>query len=83
MKKMLLMMLTGLLAAACEKPVLGLVEEESEDVKPTKNFTFTVKGDFGGATFTRGYLTADGKDMTDLWVFDYMDGTARHVLEEL
>ena len=74
MKKILLMMLTGLLAAACEKPVLGLVEDESEDVKLAKNFTFTVKGDFGGATFTRGYLAADGKDMTDLWVFDYVDG---------
>ena len=67
-------MLTGLLAAACEKPVLGLVEDESEDVKLAKNFTFTVKGDFNAATFTRGYLTSEGKDMTDLWVFDYMDG---------
>ena len=76
---MLLMMLTGLLAAACEKPVLGLVEDESEIsetevVKSSKNFTFTVKGDFNAATFTRGYLAADGKDMTDLWVFDYVDG---------
>ena len=71
---MLLMMLTGMLVASCEKPVLGEVEDESEDVKLAKNFTFTVKGDFGGATFTRGYLAADGKDMTDLWVFDYVDG---------
>ena len=76
---MLLIMLTGLLAAACEKPVLGLVEDESEisekgGTKSSKNFTFTVKGDFNTATFTRGYLTSDGKDMTDLWVFDYMDG---------
>ena len=74
MKKMLLMMLTGLLVAACEKPVLGVVEEESEEVKLSKKFTFTVKGDFNAATFTRGYLSADGKDMTDLWVFDYVDG---------
>ena len=71
---MLLLMLAGLLVAACEKPVLGLVEDESEDVKLAKNFTFTVKGDFNAATFTRGYLAADGKDMTDLWVFDYVDG---------
>ena len=76
---MLLMMLAGLLVAACEKPVLGLVEDESEIsetevVKSSKNFTFTVKGDFNTATFTRGYLAADGKDMADLWVFDYMDG---------
>lgn len=79
MKKMLLLMLTGLLVVACEKPILGEVEDETETpetggVKSSKKFTFTVKGDFGAATFTRGYLSADGKDMTDLWVFDYMDG---------
>jgi len=71
------MMLTGLLVAACEKPVLGEVEDESLEMaskNDVKKFTFTVKGDFGAATFTRGYLTADGKDMTDLWVFDYVDG---------
>lgn len=79
MKKMLLMMLAGLLVVACEKPVLGEVGENSESSEMgskngVKNFTFTVKGDFGAATFTRGYLSADGKDMTDLWVFDYVDG---------
>lgn len=55
-----------------------------------KRFVFTCKGDFGSPTFadsdqndasvcgtgaaTRGYLQADGQDMTDLWVFDFMDG---------
>lgn len=33
MKKMILMMLAGLLVAACEKPVLGEVEEEMGGVK--------------------------------------------------
>ena len=52
MKKMLLMMLTGLLVAACEKPVLGEVEDETETTemwgkKSSKKFTFTVKGDSG------------------------------------
>ncbi len=70
---MLLLMLTGLLAAACEKPVLGEVEDEEVNKNKSKNFTFTVKGDFGAATFTRGYLQADGQSMSDLWVFDYMD----------
>lgn len=79
MKKMLLMMLTGMLVASCEKPFLGEVEDESEKsetegVKSSKKFTFAVKGDFGAATFTRGSLSADGKGMTDLWVFDYVDG---------
>ena len=75
MKKMFLMMLAGLLVADCEKPVLGVVEDEEVNKNKSKNFTFTVKGDFGAATFTRGYLQADGQSMTDLWVFDYVDGT--------
>lgn len=61
-------------------------EEVSVEVQKMKKFTFTVKGDFGSLTFsgpdadatgvvdesTRGYLQADGKDMTDLWVFDFI-----------
>ena len=49
---------------------------ESEQTVNGKKFTFTVKGDFSNIwkTVTRGYLTADGKDMTDLWVLDYKDG---------
>lgn len=87
MKKMLLMMLAGLLVVACEKPVLGVVEDESEppemgNENDVKKFTFTVKGDFGAATFTRGYLTSDGKDMTDLWVFDYVDGVCVQSLHQ-
>ena len=79
MKKMLLMMLAGLLVVACEKPVLGEVEDEDESVEmgsknDVKKFTFTVKGDFGSPTFTRGYLSADGAELTNLWVFDYVDG---------
>ena len=66
------------LMCGCEKHVLDDAngeawEEESQD-GPSKRFTFTVKGDFGAATFTRGYLAADGQSMTDLWVFDYVGG---------
>lgn len=72
-----------LMLCSCEKvPIDGAsgggAENGSTDepavVGKTKNFTFTVKGDWQNATFTRagGYLSADGKDMTDLWVFDYM-----------
>lgn len=59
-------------------------------VAKTKKFTFTLKGDFSGewkmtrgtgenagevqGGTTRGYLQADGKDLTDVWVLDYMDG---------
>jgi hypothetical protein len=78
MKKTLVLLLAVVSLAACEKVevVDGPTPEEWEEVeyKYAKKFTFTVKGDFGAATFTRGYLQADGQSMTDLWVFDYMDG---------
>ena len=82
MKKTMLLLLAMVSLAACEKVevVDGPKPEEWEEVdyKYAKKFTFTVKGDFGAATFnapkTRGYLQADGQSMTDLWVFDYMDG---------
>lgn len=40
----------------------------------TKKFTFTMKGDFSDQwkAVTRGYLSADGKDLIDVWVLDYM-----------
>lgn len=79
MKRILLMAFAAAMMCGCEKPVLDDVNsetwvKESQD-SPSKRFTFAVKGDFGAATFTRGYLQADGQSMTDLWVFDYVDGT--------
>ena len=72
------------LMTACEKPVIddGTVPETVSDGSPvgkTKKFTFTLKGDFSGqwsmvngqSGTTRGYLQADGKDLTDVWVLDY------------
>ena len=81
MKKLFLMALAVATMTACEKPIVGDVDDDyfddeevvNPDVEPTKKFTFTVKGDFSSPTM-RGYLQADGKDMTDLWVFDFMDG---------
>lgn len=78
MKKHLLMALAVAALTACEKldvPESEISGDESSSVVEgkTKKFTFTVKGDFGTA-FTRGYLQADGKDMTDLWLLDYVDG---------
>lgn len=76
---MIMMALAAAFICGCEKPVLddanGEALEEESQGSPSKRFTFTVKGDFGAATFTRGYLTADGQSMTDLWVFDFVDGT--------
>ena len=68
---------------ACEKPVVDETDATDSDGQPIENvgkdvkkFTFTLKGDFSTdwKPVTRGYLQADGKDMTDVWVLDYMDG---------
>ena len=70
-------MLAASLLTSCEKSLVGDDEVEknpSVSVADGKRFTFTVKGDFTTEwkSVTRGYLQADGKDMTDLWVLDYM-----------
>lgn len=69
-----------MLSSSCEKPVISEDSFTSEDGTggevvdaPARKFTFTVKGDFGDPVM-RGYLSADGKDMTDMWVFDFADG---------
>jgi len=72
-------MLAAMLLTSCEKSLVNDDEvEENPSVSTTdgKRFTFTVKGDFSEEwkSVTRGYLQADGKDMTDLWVLDYMNG---------
>jgi hypothetical protein len=88
MKKAILMAFAAALTmTACENPVVedSVEANESETTQNqtgSKKFTFTVKGDFGAAVFTRGYLQADGKDMTDLWVLDYMDGQCVQALHQ-
>ena len=79
MKKILLMLTCIAMLSACEKANIEEEQPEPEewvtiDHRYAKKFTFTVKGDFGAATFTRGYLQADEQSMTDLWVYDYMAG---------
>ena len=79
MRKFLLMALAVGLLTACEKEVwtendAAVVTDDSGNVIPTKKFTFTMKGDFSDDwKTTRGYLAADGRDMTDVWVLDYMN----------
>ena len=77
MRKFVFFMLAAMLLTSCEK---SLVNDDKVEKNPSvsatdgKRFTFTVKGDFSEEwkSVTRGYLQADGKDMTDLWVLDYM-----------
>ena len=73
---------------ACEKATWSDDKEPTNEVvlpdgsvAKTKKFTFTLKGDFGDDwKQTRGYLAADGRDMTDVWVQDYMNG---HLVQQL
>jgi hypothetical protein len=86
MKKYLFLALCAALFASCEAPVIegedSTVSSASADGK-TKKFTFTLKGDFSTdwKPVTRGYLQADGKDLTDVWVLDY-DGEG-NLLQQL
>lgn len=68
MKKLMMAIALGLMVAACNS------EQSESKTTPTKPITFRVDGDFTFHAFTRA-LTADGKDMTDLWILDYMDGS--------
>lgn len=81
MKKCVIALLVAMVLTACEKTIESednVDEVITTDGKPVvgKRFTFTIKGDFSDEwkPVTRGYLSADGKDMTDLWIFDYVDG---------
>ena len=85
-----MMALAVCLMTACEKEISVdepdngvVVTDDQGNVLPTKKFTFTLKGDFSDEwkPVTRGYLAADGKDLTDVWVLDYdADG---HLLQQL
>lgn len=79
MKKCVIALLAAMVLTACEKEIVSNDQNgvtTSDENIVGKKFTFTVKGDFTSEwkPVTRGYLAADGKDMTDLWVLDYMDG---------
>ena len=67
MKKIFVLALVAVLCG-CEKAVM---DDGAEDVKQTKRVRFEVSS--GAWRVTRS-LTADGQDMTDLWIFDYVDG---------
>lgn len=79
----ILAILFAAMLASCEAPAVFPNEEDTPSTAVQgKKFTFTLKGDFSddwkatasGASAsaqTRGYLSADGKDLTDVWVLDY------------
>lgn len=84
MKKCVIALLAAMVLTACEKEIMSNEQNgvtTSGESIVGKKFTFTVKGDFSSEWISvnksprrAGYLQADGKDMTDLWVLDYMGG---------
>ncbi|MBQ4387997.1 MAG: hypothetical protein II822_10400 [Prevotella sp.] len=75
MKKVMMMALAAAMMCGCEidtpNVLLNSVNGGGVDT-PSKRVTFNVTGD-EWSVVTRS-LTADGQDMSDLWLFDYMDG---------
>ena len=74
--KLVFFVISTIALTSCEKMVVqddGDNTIENEETIVGKKFTFTLKGDISGEwkPLTRGCLSADGKDMTDLWVLDY------------
>jgi hypothetical protein len=84
MKKLTIMALAVALFTACEKPVFDETDTAPSspsvttpgESSPGKKFTFTLKGDCSAdwRPVTRSYLQTDGRDLTDVWILDYMDG---------
>ena len=76
MKKVLIIAALAMVFASCGKDVN--VEEAG-----AKKVTFELEGNWNSPVFTRGSLSADGKEMTDLWLFDYVDGVLVQTLHQV
>ena len=76
MKKMLLMAVAVAMLTSCSKDV-------TEEIAGAKKVAFDVQGNWNSPVFTRGSLSADGKEMTDLWLFDYVDGVLVQTLHQV
>lgn len=76
MKKVLIIAALAMVVASCGKDVT--VEENG-----AKKVSFDVQGNWNSPVFTRGSLSADGKEMTDLWLFDYVDGVLVQTLHQV
>lgn len=76
MKKVLILACLAVLVAGCGKDV-------TEIDAGAKKVAFDVQGNWNSPVFTRGSLSADGKEMTDLWLFDYVDGELVQTLHQV
>ena len=79
MKKIFVIAAVAMVFASCGKEVNGIVDNEDGE----KRVTFNLEGNWNSPVFTRGSLSADGKEMTDLWLFDYVDGVLVQSLHQV
>lgn len=79
MKKLLLPLMAVVAFTACTEYV---EDKKPSDGTRTKDITINVQGDFTFSPMTRASLTADGKDMTDLWIFDYQENELKQQLHQ-
>lgn len=83
------MIFAAAMLTACENGYYG-GEVSGEEPSPveTKKFTFTVKDDFKSPTFNKSKMRkaasalAEDAQLTDLWVFDYQNGTVVQTLHQ-
>ena len=76
MKKVFVIAALAMVFASCSKEV-------DEIEAGAKKVSFDVQGNWNSPVFTRGSLSADGKEMTDLWLFDYVDGVLVQTLHQV
>lgn len=76
MKKVFVIACLAMVFASCGKDVT--IEEAG-----AKRVAFDVQGNWNSPVFTRGSLSADGKEMTDLWLFDYVGGELVQTLHQV
>ena len=90
MKKIFMMALAVAVITACEKnepetlaPVNANVHIDDTPMQDYHTITFQCQGEFEMIPFsTRAELTADGKQLTDLWVLDYIGSTLAQQLHQ-
>lgn len=74
MKKIFYLAVALLALASCSK--------DSFEDAGAKRVSFEIEGNWNSPVFTRGSLSANGQEMTDLWVFDYVDGELVQTLHQ-
>lgn len=74
-KNLFLIIMSMTMMAACEQlPDVEEAIQDSTEQVTQKHFTFTIKGDFNEDVATRSALSANGTEMSDLWMLDYVEG---------